>query len=94
VDGCQEMRKRVRSIRHLCNVREIDPGEEVQKIEWPIGCGFRQYHRHDLEGRIAALADNRKLAFVLLSIAEPTRSDQHDCRFGCANCLFQRADPG
>src|SRR4051795_10130338 len=67
-DGRQQARKFVWRIRHLCDVREIDPGKEVQKVERPIGCGFRQDHWHDREGRIAALADNRKLTFVLLSV--------------------------
>ena|SRR5438132_1286287 len=34
-----------------------------------------------------------KFSFVLLGIAEPTRSDQHDHGLGCADGLFQRANP-
>ena len=40
------------------------------------------------------MPDNGKLAFVLLGVAEPARSDQHDHSFGCADRLFQRPDLG
>ena len=72
---------------------EVDPGEDSEKIERTIGRGLGQDHRHDREGRIAGLADKGEFAFVLLGVAEPARSDQHDRRLGCADGLFQRANP-
>ena len=41
-----------------------------------------------------ALPDDGKLAFVLLSVAEPARSDQHDRGLGRADGLLQRPNPG
>src|SRR5262249_42324660 len=93
-DSRHQTRKLVWRIRHLCDAREIDPGKEVQKIERSVGRSFWQDHRHDWERRIAGLADNRKLAFVLLGVAKPAWPDQNDHRLGCVDGLFQRADPG
>lgn len=39
-------------------------------------------------------AERAELAFVVLGIAEPARSDQHDRRFGGADRLLQSSDPG
>ena len=66
----------------------------LEKIERTIGRCFGQDHRHDREGRIAGLADKGEFTFVLLGVAEPARPDQHDRRLGCADGLFQRANPG
>jgi hypothetical protein len=46
--------------------------------------------RHDGEGRITGLADQGKVAFVLLGVAEPARPDQHDRSIGCSDGLLQR----
>ena len=75
-------------------MREVDPGEDLEKIERTIGRRFGQDHRHDREGRIAALADKGEFALVLLGVTEPVRSDQHDRRLGGADGLFQRPNPG
>ena len=55
--------------------------------------GVYQDHRHDWEGRIARLTHKGEFTFVLLGVAEPTRPDQHDHGLGCADGLFQRANP-
>jgi hypothetical protein len=72
---------------------EVDPCENAEKIKRGIGRGPRQDHRHDREGRIAGLTHKGEFTFVLLGVAEPARSDQHDCRLGGADGLFQRANP-
>ena len=93
LDGRQKVLKLVRRIGHLCDMREVDPGEDPEKIERRIGRRFGQDHRHDREGRIAGLTDKGEFAFVLLGVAEPARPDQHDHRLGCADGLFQRREP-
>jgi hypothetical protein len=53
-----------------------------------------QDHGHDGEGRIARLADQGEVAFVLLGVAEPARPDQHDRSLGCPDGLLQSLQPG
>jgi hypothetical protein len=40
-----------------------------------------------------ALTNEGEFTLVLLSVTEPVRSNQHDCRLGCANGLFERPNP-
>ena len=75
-------------------MREINPGQIVEKIERTIGLGLRQEHRDDPKGSIVALANNGGLPFILLGVAEPVRSNQHDGRLGRAVRGFQRRNPG
>src|SRR5262245_31748640 len=68
--------------------------ERRRRAERTISSCFAQNNGHDRESRITALADNGEFTFILLSVAEPARPDQHDHRLGRANSLFQRPNPG
>ena len=74
-------------------MREINPGQIVEKIERTIGLGLRQEHRDDPKGGIVALANNGGLPFILLGVAKPVRSDEHNRGLGGADGLFQRPNP-
>ena len=58
LNGRQKALELVRRIQNLRDMREIDPGDDPEKIERRIA-RVRQQHRYDREGRIAGLPNKR-----------------------------------
>jgi hypothetical protein len=71
MDSRQKVLEHVRCIGYFCNMREVDPGEDPEKIEGRIARCLGQDHWHDREGRIARLADKSQFPFVLLVLPSP-----------------------
>jgi hypothetical protein len=71
---------------------EIDPGQKLQEPGWRrIATGHE--HRNHREFLVAGLPNERKLALILLGIAEPMRADQDGDGLGAADRVFKRPDP-
>ena len=91
-DRREQSRQRVRRLGHVRGLGKVDPGQQMEKVERPVGRRSRQHHRDDRERRIAGLPDQRELSLVLLRVAEP-RAEQHDHRLGGIHRPFERRDP-
>src|SRR5262245_54342301 len=70
VDCLQKVLEHVRRIGHSCDMREVDPGQDAEEIEGWIARGLGQDYWHDGKSRIASLANQGKVAFVMLGVAK------------------------